>query len=269
MGLGSGPAAMKCLCLHGRGQDAEIFSQRLRSLVRKATGKLQFVFMRAAPRLAGCTQHLCHELNYAAMRAPRRRTPISTALCCDGTVLLPLSAGQQVPMRAWSVPEDLGVVRDTWQAHAAAGAPFDGIVAFSQARLWRRALGYDRFVLLRPRSKGAYSRSPFQLAGGSGIIRVGDLSPRVLPGCGPGRARRCGGLIIGACCLGCASAAVRRACGHTRPASADGLRRGRIRRSRRQPDRRRLAALCRRQRLGGASGRRAARGRAFLCGRGT
>ena len=161
MGLGSGPAAMKCLCLHGRGQDAEIFSQRLRSLVRKATGKLQFVFMRAAPRLAGCTQHLCHELNYAAMRAPRRRTPISTALCCDGTVLLPLSAGQQVPMRAWSVPEDLGVVRDTWQAHAAAGAPFDGIVAFSQARLWRRALGYDRFVLLHPRSKGAYFSLPF------------------------------------------------------------------------------------------------------------
>ena len=202
MGLGSGPAAMKCLCLHGRGQDAEIFSQRLRSLVRKATGKLQFVFMRAAPRLAGCTQHLCHELNYAAMRAPRRRTPISTALCCDGTVLLPLSAGQQVPMRAWSVPEDLGVVRDTWQAHAAAGAPFDGIIAFSQARLWRSAIGHERFVLLRPRSKGAYSPSPFKLAGGPGILRAGaqyaDLSPRVLPGRGPGRARRCRGVIIGA-----------------------------------------------------------------------
>ena len=91
-------AEAQVLCLHGKRQDGEIFSQRLEKLTRRLAPVADFTFV-------------------------------------DAPFLLELDQGQTVPMREWwrgqaASDDDLGAAcAAIREAH---GGPFDGIIGFSQ-----------------------------------------------------------------------------------------------------------------------------------------
>jgi len=98
-------AKPKVLCLHGKGQCGEIFSQRLEKLTKRLEPVADFTFVDAPFQLA-------------------------------------LENGQMVPMRTWwqgSAPSDdeLDACCDTIRSVHGNGC-FDGIIGFSQGGVYRR-----------------------------------------------------------------------------------------------------------------------------------
>eukprot|EP00873_Tetraselmis_striata_P034076 jgi/Tetstr1/454340/TSEL_004018.t1 len=107
------PPRLRCLCLHGSRQDAEIFRQRVDKLARRLEPEAELCFVDAPHTLP------LEEGQQVAMRAWWRWDPAPE----EGAAAAAQAAGRVVD--DWR--ESVAALRHAWREHG----PFDGVVGFS------------------------------------------------------------------------------------------------------------------------------------------